>query len=282
MGHHCQLLNDNLNICENTNIFYSPKFCLYLCNDHEKHLISDHMYQFYNSQFDSMQYMNEQSSYQLFSDYTNKLLEKQNIIPQKLCTLSNKCYFKFSIDYEIDDNDKVYIRFIIDNIDMIQFGGTYINNTICCEYLRHCFYYMFKSNNLNENLDYFINKIKNNTKTFDNYNLISNSIIEINEDIHIYKHIYEILKVPNYNNSKYQLYLDKIEYCNICYNECIQYGYKLYCCNNNNQICEECVIKEQSNHKSKICSKYQITSFNMLNISLKCFFCRNYILYEGI
>jgi hypothetical protein len=73
-----------------------------------------------------------------------------------------------------------------------------------------------------------------------------------------------------------------INYCLICGSEDIQKGFQMSCCNEENTICNKCIITNQILDKLKYCSIFDITNLNMFDDKQDCFFCRHSNTYKDI
>ena len=71
------------------------------------------------------------------------------------------------------------------------------------------------------------------------------------------------------------LELTMIDFCHICVSEQTQKGFKMSCCNSDNQVCVDCVINHQLLEHTKYHSFMDIKTMSIFYEKQPCFFCRH-------
>jgi hypothetical protein len=250
-----------------TDINYNNNLNLWLCYQHEKEILKNHLKNFVNNRL-----IYKNNNYHTFSDeIRNRILNPNFNIPELL--EYSQCLFIFHIQdisytYNINIyNERVYATILhfkipkyIYNLNNYQQLGLATINELDL--------YITIDSYIDPDLDieselYYENNIENVMFNRHYNNFISNNIIEQNNTNYINKHFERLL-------------LTDINECNICccnYNE-LQIGFEMICCNKNIKVCVICIVSEFIINELKYKSAFDIKNFNFIKNKLKCSFCR--------
>jgi len=292
--HQCCFLNLQNTQCgrhrrpELFEIRYSPKLRLWLCAEHEKCIVHDHIRHLLHK------FSDQQSNYQSFSSsIINRFLDPAHISHIPAILPITQTLFRFTITninatitglnirYSIDSNDIAFIQ----NCE----NKTYIN-----------FQPIVDINSIFENLTYLHNEqqseqINSDTDTQQDLNVDSSlvnmfeEIIESNVVTHTFENIQLYFNLPRTitliretTNTIIKCDLTNIDECQICNVSENQKGFGMQCCNADNKVCVKCIMNDYLTKYNEHYEYTQIKDCSIFQKSKKCFFCRKECNYTDI
>jgi len=278
-------------------VLFSPKLGIFLCSQHEKIVITDHIKQFLDAQLE------QSDRYEPFSfDICRKFINISIIshIPEYM--ERNQCLFKFT--YHLNPYGRHILYHIQNNfengIDNIIQINSYYNEPIIIRYKDRTLSDIPKEHHIQtlderyrDNIqimsyvpDTEINQrhiqelisyhtTETNPQTNINTNNADNIVYHYNFNEIIENNT--IIITQQQPEQDLQFDIIEIDYCYICCNEeKHQKGIEMKCCNTDNKVCIRCLCNEYINQYNKYYSLDTLQDYRIFETTTQnCFFCRN-------
>lgn len=280
-------------------IQFSQSLQMYLCQQHERMIIDDHLQKFIRNKV-----KHQLLTYSTFSqNIRNRFIPNIRHIPEELQL--DQCLYKFNIQQlycaNMVNSFNIIIKVQLDNYFVTENGSihqlAFNNNNI------------YEIRIINNSMNISIENVRERLNVIDVLHYpripepqIMNDISQIisDDNYNIEEHIsmnrrqiYQVLNqymgiLSNYQqvnpsiNPNNELELINVTSCNICMNETIQKGFKMTCCNQDIQVCVHCIINDFITEECKSQSLYSIKNMDMFLKPKNCFFCRKSNIYKQL
>jgi hypothetical protein len=272
-------------------INYSPKLGIFLCAQHEKFIIQDHIIQYLKSNINNR--TNPQTQYETFSNsvYLRKIYENDmEHIPQHMNL--NECLYDIQVIISEYTRNCIYTIIYVKNTEYNIQIGQY--NQITINFTKNKSVYAPFDPNMSE----FQNIILYYQNIHNNHIVYQNILEETNNQIHLANiqllriqleqtHNEHIINQPVITRNLITetikpIELTNISHCHICSSDELRKGYKMSCCNEDNTICVNCIINDKLINYNNYNSYQEIKDNNILTTNHNCFYCRQKITYKNI
>jgi septum formation topological specificity factor MinE len=269
-------------------ILYSHTLQMYLCQQHEEMILKDHIQNFIGNKI-----KHQQPMYQTFStNIRNRFISDISYIPEELPI--EQCLYLFNLGRILFINTSNYYTISI-KIDILnEIDGEYdertqlafpqISNQECMIYNEQ---YTITQEVIQERLQGIIvrryqrapqsetmEQLQQNISYDNYYHMNRNQLYNV-----ISQYVGISSNIQRVNN---ELELTNITNCDICMDISLQKGFRMSCCNEETQVCVQCIINDFITEECKTKSLYTIKDMNIFKKQRNCYFCRKPNIYQQL
>jgi len=282
-------------------IHFSQSLQTYLCQQHERIIIENHLEKFIRNKLKHQLPLYSPFSNNIRNRFISNIRQIPNEIPLEQCLFKLNIQQIYCLNHQSNYNlvIKLQIEENLETINGLIQQLAFINNQ------NFEIRIIFHSNGIT--LDLARERLREmnvihypripETETMnDNSQIISEVNYNIETPVRmnrrrLYNIISEFMGVnSNFQNVNQQIYINpnneleliNVTSCNICMENSNQKGFKLTCCNQDIQVCVQCIINDYITEECKTNSLYTIKDMNMFKKPRNCYFCRKSNIYQQL